>query len=186
MKCLIADYENINKTFKRLSHEILEQVEGSESLALIGIRNGGLTITKRLFESIKGINKNILVDIGFLDPRPYRDDEKRIPIDKATTQIEFSLDNKVVVVIDDVLKTGRTARCVLDGIVKFGKLKKLFLLVFVDRGKREFPITPNFVGKNVPASNNEKVIFEIHEEIHPDDKIYIKENGDGEKGNNEN
>ena len=151
-KAVIMDETAVNRAMTRIAHEILERNEGCEDLALVGIVTRGDLLAKKLAEAIKEI-EGVDVPLGSLDISFYRDDYATnfAPAIHATN-IPFSVDGKRVVLVDDILYTGRTIRAALDAVMDLGRLA-----VLVDRGHRELPISPDFVGKNVPSSHEENV-----------------------------
>lgn len=154
----ILDAESIERSITRIAHEILEKNKGTDHLTLVGIQTRGVLLARRVQAAIHSITK-IEVPLGILDINLYRDDLTRVseqPIIRRT-EINFNLDNKIVVLVDDVLYTGRTIRCALDALIDFGRPKRIELAVLIDRGHRELPIRADFVGKNIPTSENELV-----------------------------
>jgi pyrimidine operon attenuation protein/uracil phosphoribosyltransferase len=155
---LIADASSIERTVARIAHEILEKNRGVEDLALIGIQTRGVVLSNRIREAVEAIAGKS-VPIGILDINLYRDDLTKVseqPVIRKT-EIAFDLDNKTIVLVDDVLYTGRTIRSALDALVDFGRPKRIELAVLIDRGHRELPIRADFVGKNIPTNENEIV-----------------------------
>lgn len=146
-----------------MAHEILEKNKGSHGLCLVGIRTRGVVLAQRLKEAIKGI-ENVEVPVGILDITLYRDDLTTIDVQPVVreTQIGFDIQDKRLVLTDDVLFTGRTVRAALNALADFGRPSLIQLAVLIDRGHRELPIRADFVGKNIPTSlgQNVKVIFE--------------------------
>lgn len=174
-KRLIMDENGINRVLVRIAHEILERNKGVKDLAIIGIRSGGVYITKRIANIIKEIEK-VEVPTGIIDITLYRDD-LRAGTHKPRlrkTEIPFSVDEKKIVLIDDVLYTGRTIRAALDAIMDFGRPKHIQLAVLIDRGHRELPIRADYVGKNLPTSRAESVHVTLKEEC-GEDKVVIQE-----------
>lgn len=158
---LVLDAPSIERAATRMAHEILEKNNGVDGLCLIGIQTRGVILAQRLEKIIEKIS-HANVPIGILDINLYRDDLTKVaeqPIIHKT-EINFDLDNKIVVLVDDVLYTGRTIRSALDAIVDFGRPKCIELAVLIDRGHRELPIRADFVGKNIPTSENE--IVHVH------------------------
>lgn len=157
VKTALLDEESISRSLTRMAHEILESNKGAQDLAVVGIITRGDVLAHRLaalIESIEGTK----VPVGTLDISFYRDDVNvRIAPQIHRTDITFPVDGKAIVLIDDVLFTGRTIRCALDAIMDFGRPKAIKLAVLVDRGHRELPIRADFVGKNIPSSQNEKI-----------------------------
>jgi pyrimidine operon attenuation protein/uracil phosphoribosyltransferase len=164
VKAVIMNEETVGRTIARLSHEILEKFNGAKDVALIGIRTRGVPLAKRIAATIKKFEgKSVLV--GVLDITLYRDDFEILsdhPKIKSS-DIAFSLEGKNVVLVDDVLYTGRTIRAALDAISDMGRPKQVSLAVLVDRGHRELPIRADFVGKNLPTSGDEVVSVSLNE-----------------------
>jgi len=171
-KAIILDEKAIGRALKRISHEIIEKNKGVEDVVLIGIKTRGIPLAYRIQKNIELI-ENIKVPIYELDITNYRDDinkEENIEI----KSFDFDVRNKIVIIIDDVLYTGRTVRAALDAIVDRGRPKKVELAVLVDRGHRELPIRADFVGKNVPTSKSERVSVML-EELDDMDMVLIRE-----------
>jgi pyrimidine operon attenuation protein/uracil phosphoribosyltransferase len=163
-KAKILDKENISRAIIRIAHEILEKNKGTENLCLVGIRNRGVYLAKRLAENIKQIeNKDVAV--GALDITLYRDDLTLISAQPVVhkTEIDFDINNKNLILVDDVLFTGRTIRAALDALIDFGRPKSIQLAVLVDRGHRELPIRADYAGKNIPTSQKETVEVRLEE-----------------------
>jgi pyrimidine operon attenuation protein/uracil phosphoribosyltransferase len=156
----IMDGEDITRALRRMAHEILERNHGSEELILIGLQTGGVQLAHALaatLEDIEELEQHSL-PVCTLDVALYRDDIGIRPvIPEEVTDIPFDLDSKVVVLVDDVLFTGRTIRAALDAVIDFGRPRMVQLAVMVDRGHRELPIRPDFVGKNLPTRRHELV-----------------------------
>jgi pyrimidine operon attenuation protein/uracil phosphoribosyltransferase len=168
MPTLVLDGPSIGRTLTRMAHEILEKNKGAEGIALIGIQTRGVILAQRLQENIKSISKHT-VPMGILDINLYRDDLTKVseqPVIRKT-EISFDLDNMIIVLVDDVLYTGRTVRSALDALVDFGRPKRIELAVLIDRGHRELPIRADFVGKNIPTREDEVV----HVHLNESDKI---------------
>ena len=177
IKSRIIDAKGFDRIIVRLAHEILEQNKGAETLALVGIRTRGEYLARRLCARIQEIEKREL-QIGFLDITLYRDDLRvnlNQPILKGT-DISFDITGKDVILIDDVLYTGRTVRAALDEIVDHGRPATIQLAVMVDRGHRELPIKADFVGKNIPTSVGEEVRVLVSE-IDGEDGVVVIERG---------
>ena len=152
------DEATIDRTLTRIAHEILEKHKGTEGLVLVGIRSRGVPLARRLAEKVRKIEGKD-VPVGILDINLYRDDLTTIadhPILRKT-EIPFSVDGARVVLVDDVLFTGRTIRAAMDGIIDLGRPMQIQLAVLVDRGHRELPIRADFVGKNVPTKSSDDV-----------------------------
>jgi len=159
------DKERIDRTITRIAHEIIERNKGVDDLVLIGIRTRGVPLAKRLAEKIEEIEGK-KIKVGILDITLYRDDLTVIgpqPIVKET-KIPFPITDKKVVLVDDVLFTGRTVRAALDSLIDFGRPRSIQLAVLIDRGHRELPIRADYVGKNVPTSLKELVEVRLTEE----------------------
>jgi pyrimidine operon attenuation protein/uracil phosphoribosyltransferase len=175
-KHVVMDAEGIDRSLTRIASEILEKNKGGEDLALVGIRTGGVFLAKRLQTKISGIEGN-LIPFGILDITLYRDDlstSHRKPR-LGKTDIPFSLDGKKVVLVDDVLFTGRTIRAAMDALIDFGRPKMIQLAVLIDRGHRELPIRADFVGKNLPSSLWQAVSVNLTEKSGRDE-VVIEEN----------
>ena len=157
LKSLLYDETILSRSLKRIAHEILENTDDTERLCLIGIKTRGVPIAKRLSDFIWQI-EGIRVPVGILDITLYRDDLSAgdDPI-VSESHIDFDIAGRDVILTDDVLFTGRTVRAALDAIVRFGRPAKIKLAALVDRGHRERPIRPDFVGKNIPTSKTEIV-----------------------------
>jgi len=160
-KAQILTEDDVNRVIVRISHEIIEKNHGTNNLCLIGIKTRGIPLAYRIAENIKKID-NTEIDVGELDITLYRDDLTTIaknPI-LSDTKIPFSVEGKTVVLVDDVIFTGRTARAALDAVMSDGRPAKVQLAVLVDRGHSELPIKATYVGKNIPTSLNE--IISVH------------------------
>ena len=171
----VLDAPDIDRCLKRIAHEILEANEGSKDLILLGIPTRGAHLANRISNLLKGIDPSYQLDAGILDITMYRDDlaskeRKLIPTSIPTS----SLDGKVVVLVDDVLFSGRTVRAALDAITDIGRPKQVKLAVLADRGHRELPIRPDFVGKNLPTSTKERVSVQLAE-VDGVDQVVISE-----------
>ena len=154
----IMDAESINRSITRVAHEILEHNRGPDNIILVGILTRGEPLAKRLRKLIENIT-NIKIPIGFLDITFHRDDfRKRLVVPQVKgTNIHVSIDDKIVILVDDVLFTGRTIRAAMDELNVFGRPSNIQLAVLVDRGHRELPIRPDYVGKNIPTNEGEHV-----------------------------
>ena len=154
----ILDNNDIKRALRRIAHEITEKNKGTENLCLIGIQKGGVILAKRLASQIKSI-ENTRIEVGTLDITLYRDDfniKKEQPVVKKT-DIPFSITDKTVVLVDDVLFTGRSIRAAMDALIDFGRPASIQLAVLIDRGHRELPIRADYAGKNIPTSFNDRV-----------------------------
>jgi pyrimidine operon attenuation protein/uracil phosphoribosyltransferase len=170
----ILDKAGIARAMTRIAHEILEYNKGCENLALIGIRTGGDHLASLLQVSINKI-EGIEVSLGTVDITMYRDDlavRGNLPIGK--TEIPFPLDDKHVVLIDDVLYTGRTIRAAMDALMDFGRPGTIQLAVLIDRGHRELPIRADYVGRNVPTAREEEIEVVFSEKQKPVEVRLIK------------
>jgi len=160
------DADRMGRTLTRIAHEILERNRGVEELALIGIRTRGVPLAKRLAQTIRDIGKHEIAT-GALDITLYRDDLMRHAVGAQPvvrrTEIPFSIDDKRILLVDDVLYTGRTIRAALDALIEFGRPKAIQLVVLVDRGHRELPIKADYVGKNLPTSLSQSVQVRLNE-----------------------
>lgn len=159
----LLDGDDIDRVVKRISHEILERNKGSSDLALVGVRTRGVFLAQRLARTIEEIEGG-KVDVGELDVAFYRDDVAiRRASNVGVTKVDFDITDRVVVLVDDVLYTGRTTRAAMDALVDFGRPRVVQLAVLIDRGHRELPIRADYAGKNVPTSGNEKVKVSLQE-----------------------
>jgi pyrimidine operon attenuation protein/uracil phosphoribosyltransferase len=160
------DADRMSRTLTRIAHEIVERNRGLDRLALVGVRTRGVPLAKRLAERLQEITGSE-VRTGALDITLYRDDLMHNPVGPQpvvrSTEIPFSIDNAVIVLVDDVLYTGRTVRAALDELIDFGRPKAIQLVVMVDRGHRELPIKADYVGKNLPTSRAESVAVRLVE-----------------------
>ncbi len=169
----IMDESAIKRALVRISHEILEKNKGVEDLALVGIRRRGVPLSQRIAKNIFQI-EGVKVDVGILDITLYRDDlstRQAQPI-VHKTEIPFDITDRKLVLIDDVIFTGRTVRAALDALSDLGRARVIQLAVLIDRGHRELPIRPDYVGKNVPTSRNEIINVKL-EEVDGEDCVEI-------------
>jgi len=174
-KAKVLDKENMGRAITRIAHEILEKNKGTESLCLVGIRNRGVYLAQRLADCIKGIEgKPVLT--GTLDITLYRDD-LALASGKAVvrkTEIDFDINDTNLVLVDDVLYSGRTIRAALDALIDFGRPKSIQLAVLIDRGHRELPIRADYVGKNIPTAKNESVEVRLEETDKVDEVVIVE------------
>lgn len=173
---VIMDQLGIGRALSRIAHEIVERNKGVEGVVLIGIHTCGVHLARRIAAKIKEIEKSA-VPVGILDITLYRDDlstKKGSPAMRKT-DIPFELSGKVVILVDDVLYTGRTIRAAMDEMMDFGRPDMIQLAVLIDRGHRELPIRADYVGKNVPTSKTAKVKVFLSEEG-VEDRVVLKEN----------
>lgn len=162
-KAIIMDETAINRAITRIAHEIVEKNEGIDNLVLVGIVTRGDLLAKKLVDEIERI-EGVRVPLGSLDISFYRDDYlTTIAPEIHATNIPFNVDGKRIVLVDDILYTGRTIRAALDAVMDLGRPSRIELAVLVDRGHRELPICPDFVGKNVPSSSDENVRLYLQE-----------------------
>jgi pyrimidine operon attenuation protein / uracil phosphoribosyltransferase len=174
---VVMDADRMGRSLARIAHEILERNRGVEELALVGIRTRGVPIAKRLARAIHEINGHDIAT-GALDITLYRDDLMRHAVGPQPlvrrTEIPFSIDDRRILLVDDVLYTGRTIRAALDALIDFGRPKAIQLVVLVDRGHRELPIKADYVGKNLPTSLSQSVQVHLME-IDGRDEVEIRE-----------
>ncbi|CUS85272.1 bifunctional pyr operon transcriptional regulator/uracil phosphoribosyltransferase PyrR [Candidatus Kryptobacter tengchongensis] len=171
----IMDADDIERTLNRLVYEIVERNKGSKNLAVVGIRTRGEFLAKRIAEKISKLENN-QIPVGILDITFYRDDIRlklRQP-EVKTTEINFSIDDRDIILVDDVLFTGRTVRAALDELMDFGRPKTVQLVVLIDRGNRELPIQADFVGRRVKTSLNEEIRVKLREVDGEDSVILIE------------
>ncbi|ULT58520.1 bifunctional pyr operon transcriptional regulator/uracil phosphoribosyltransferase PyrR [Neobacillus drentensis] len=165
-KALVLDEQAINRALTRIAHQIIEKNKGIEGCVLVGIRTRGIYLAKRLASRIEEIEGNP-IPVGEIDITLYRDDltkktENQEPLVKGS-DIPVDISDKIVILVDDVLYTGRTVRAGLDALMDFGRPAAIQLAVLVDRGHRELPVRADYVGKNVPTSSDEKIVVELVE-----------------------
>lgn len=161
-KAVLMDGEAIRRSLVRISHEIVEKNKGVENIVLVGIRTRGVPIAERLADAIEKI-EGIRPPVGVLDITLYRDDLSTLAYQPVvrTTELPVDISGKIVVLVDDVLYTGRTIRAALDAVIDMGRPTTIQLAVLIDRGHRELPIRADFVGKNVPTSSHEVVSVQL-------------------------
>ncbi|MGE0443690.1 MAG: bifunctional pyr operon transcriptional regulator/uracil phosphoribosyltransferase PyrR [Vicinamibacterales bacterium] len=174
---VVMDADRIGRTLTRIAHEIVERNKGVDGLALVGIRTRGVHIARRLARTLKEITGDD-VPTGALDITLYRDDLMRHAVGPQPlvrrTEIQFSIDDRTILLVDDVLYTGRTTRAALDALIDFGRPKAIQLVVLVDRGHRELPIKADYVGKNLPTAREESV--QVHlQESDGSDEVLLEE-----------
>jgi pyrimidine operon attenuation protein/uracil phosphoribosyltransferase len=171
-KTSIMDADGIRRALIRIAHEITEKNKGVENVALVGIRTRGVPLAARIAEEIQKI-ENVKVPTGSLDITLYRDDLTTMGYNPVIhgTEIDFDVTGKHIVLVDDVLYTGRTIRAALDAIIDMGRPNSIQLAVLIDRGHRELPIRADYAGKNVPTSRRETVEVTLQEEGKEDEVI---------------
>lgn len=177
-KNVIMDSEAIRRALVRIAHEIIEKNKGVEDVVIVGIRTRGVPLAQRIAAEINAI-ENCEMTVGMLDITLYRDDLSTLGYNPVVhgTDINFDLSGKHVVLVDDVLYTGRTIRAAFDAVIDMGRPKTIQLAVLVDRGHKELPIRADYVGKNVPTSQKETIEVVLNE-IDGTDEVYIGERVD--------
>lgn len=163
-KAQLMDGDTMSRTLTRMAHELMEQLEPLDNVLLVGVKRRGVPLAERLASVIEKTD-GVRVPVGELDISLYRDDLTRIADQPQVTQTELPVDvtGRTVVLVDDVLYTGRTVRAAMDALMDKGRPAKIRLAVLIDRGHRELPIRPDFVGKNVPTSQSERVGVQVEE-----------------------
>ena len=162
-RTVVMDSVDLSRAIRRMAHEIVEHNHGLDGVELIGLQTGGVPLAHAIAADLDEI-EGVHLDVGVLDVAFYRDDIGIRPVlAEEVTDIPFDVDAKTVVLVDDVLFTGRTIRAALDAVVDFGRPKVVQLAVMVDRGHRELPIRPDFVGKNLPSARSERVNVHLAE-----------------------
>ncbi|MBZ0167130.1 MAG: bifunctional pyr operon transcriptional regulator/uracil phosphoribosyltransferase PyrR [Candidatus Omnitrophica bacterium] len=171
----IMDAEGVNRALIRIAHEILEKNKGTGDICLVGIRTRGAFLAHRIKECIKKIEKED-VPVGILDITLYRDDLTLVSSQPIVhkTEIPFDIAGKKLILIDDVLYTGRTIRAALDAVTDFGRPAQIQLAVLIDRGHRELPIRADYVGKNIPTAEDDSVKVLLAETDDQEDKVVVK------------
>jgi pyrimidine operon attenuation protein/uracil phosphoribosyltransferase len=171
---LVFDAAMMRRSIRRIAHEVLEQNQGTERLLVVGIQTRGVNLAQRLAHCIEEIEA-VKVPMGKLDITLYRDDLRHTPVQPVvrSTDLPSDITGLVVVLVDDVLFTGRTIRAALDALVDFGRPARIILAVLIDRGHRELPIRADFVGKNLPTSKNEEVVVKVTE-VDGKDGVWIR------------
>jgi pyrimidine operon attenuation protein/uracil phosphoribosyltransferase len=173
----VMDADRVSRALTRIAHEILERNRGLDEIALVGIRTRGVPLARRLARALREINGDA-VQTGALDITLYRDDLMRHPVGPQPvvrrTEIPFSIDDRKILLVDDVLYTGRTIRAALDALIDFGRPRAIQLVVLVDRGHRELPIKADYVGKNLPTSTKQSIQVRL-QEIDGADEVILEE-----------
>lgn len=173
VKTLILDSKAMNRAIARISYEIIEHNKGVENICIVGIISRGVEIANRIAEKIYQVEQKT-VNVGNLDITAFRDD-KKIDGHVDMSEINFSIENQKVILVDDVIFTGRSVRAAIDALMARGRPQKIELAVLVDRGHRDLPIRADFVGKNLPTSKDEKVKVMVLQRDGEDKVIILKE-----------
>lgn len=174
MSKLLLNSTEIDRALTRIAHEIIEKNKGADKLCLVGIQRGGVIIAKRIASKIAAI-EDCELEVGALDITFYRDDlniKKEQPVVKST-DITFSITDKTVVIVDDVLFTGRSIRAAMDALVDYGRPAYIQLAVLIDRGHRELPIRADYAGKNIPTAFSDLIEVNLKEERGEDEVLLI-------------
>lgn len=155
----VVDDVTLKRAITRIIYEIMERNKDLDQVALVGIKRRGVYLAKRIQERLEQL-EGIKIPLGELDTNPFRDDQKG---GEDTSHIPFDVDKRNIILVDDVLYTGRTIRAAIDALISRGRPNKVSLAVLVDRGHRELPIRPDYVGKNIPTSSKEKISVQLTE-----------------------
>jgi pyrimidine operon attenuation protein/uracil phosphoribosyltransferase len=177
----VLDAASIDRSLTRIAHEILERNKNLRGIGLVGVQTRGVPLARRLAERLGAI-EGVAPPVGVLDINLYRDDLSRIadhPILRRT-EIPYELDDAIVILVDDVLFTGRTVRAALDALMDLGRPRQIQLAVLVDRGHRELPVRADFVGKNLPTADTERVDVRLAETDGEDEVMIVKAEGAGD------
>ena len=173
---IVMDADRISRALTRIAHEIVERNRGVDQIALVGVRSRGVPLARRVARALKDITGDD-VATGALDITLYRDDLMRHQVGPQPlvrrTEIPFSIDDRIIILVDDVLYTGRTTRAALDALIDFGRPKAIQLVVLVDRGHRELPLKADYVGKNIPTARHESVQVRL-QEIDGADEVLVQ------------
>ncbi len=170
----IMSAEDVRRVLTRIAHEVIERNHGCDGLVFVGIYTRGVPLASRLAQSIRGI-EGVDVPVGALDIGPYRDDlsDREIPLSVRENDIPSGIAGKRVVLVDDVIYTGRSIRAAMEALIQFGRPQRVQLAVLVDRGHRELPIRPDYVGKNVPTSSDEEIEVRLVEVDGRDEVVIV-------------
>jgi pyrimidine operon attenuation protein / uracil phosphoribosyltransferase len=171
----VLDSKQLHKTVRRISHEIIERNRSLDNIAIVGIRTRGVYLADRIVENINDI-EGLRIPTGALDITLYRDDLTLIaeqPLVKET-ELNFDISEKLIIIVDDVLFSGRTVRCAMDALIDFGRPRAIQLAVLIDRGHRELPIRADYVGKNIPTSLNESIEVRLKEVDNKDEVVVLE------------
>jgi pyrimidine operon attenuation protein / uracil phosphoribosyltransferase len=176
---VVMDADRISRALTRIAHEIVERNRGVDALALVGVRSRGVPLARRIARALQQITGDD-VETGALDITLYRDDLMRHAVGPQPlvrrTEIPFSIDDRLIILVDDVLYTGRTTRAALDALIDFGRPRAIQLVALVDRGHRELPIKADYVGKNIPTGRNESIQVRL-QELDAVDEVVIEREG---------
>ncbi|MCL2676301.1 MAG: bifunctional pyr operon transcriptional regulator/uracil phosphoribosyltransferase PyrR [Streptococcaceae bacterium] len=167
----IIDSITMERAITRITYEIIERNKDLEKIVLIGIKTRGVFLAQRIQERLKQL-EHLDIPMGILDTKPFRDDRK--VEEEDTSEIDVDITGKDIILIDDVLYTGRTIRAAIDGLVVLGRPARVQLAVLIDRGHRELPIRADYVGKNIPTSQEEEIIVEM-EEFDDENRVLIRQ-----------
>jgi pyrimidine operon attenuation protein/uracil phosphoribosyltransferase len=171
---VVMSSDDMRRAMTRIAHEILERNKGAEDLVLVGIETRGVCMARRLAANIERF-ENLPVAVGTIDPTGYRDDVRRAgERPECASDIPVDIQHRPVVLVDDVLYTGRTVRAALDALMDIGRAARIQLAALVDRGHRELPIRPDFVGKNIPTASEERVSVRFMEVDGEDSTIIVR------------
>lgn len=175
VKSTIMDTDGVRRALTRIAHEIIEKNKGTENVVLIGIRRRGVPLAERIRSKIEEF-EGVSLPLGILDITLYRDDLSTIDVQPVVheTKVPFSVHGKNVVLVDDVIYTGRTARAALDATMDLGRPQRIQFAVLVDRGHRELPLRADYVGKNLPTSRREVVSVRVQEIDGADDVLLLE------------
>ncbi len=176
---IVMTQEDIRRSLARIAHEIIERNRTTEHLVLVGMRTRGVPLARRLAANIEDL-EGLKIPVGALDISLYRDDLSSLNLQPAVqhTDIPVSIDGKSVVLVDDVLYTGRSTRAAMDALIDLGRPQSIQLAVLVDRGHRELPIRPDYVGKNIPSSRHEEIQVQLEETDGIDGVVIVKNSQD--------
>ena len=183
---IVMTAEDMRRTLARIAHEIIERNKGTSELILIGLRTRGFPLAKRLADGIQQYEGNKL-NVGALDFSRYRDDLNGNGVHKVPrTEIPYDINGKPVLLVDDVIHTGRSVRAAMDALVDLGRPSVIQLAVLIDRGHREMPIRPDYVGKNIPSARHEDIQVRLVETDGKDEVAIVSESGNGHNGDHGN
>jgi pyrimidine operon attenuation protein/uracil phosphoribosyltransferase len=180
---IVMNGEDIRRTLARIAHEIIERNKTVEHLVLVGLHTRGVPLAKRLAREIE-LYENTRLSVGALDFSSYRDDLNSSEVNNALqhTNIPSDINNKTVILVDDVLHTGRSIRAAMDALIDLGRPLSIQLAVLIDRGHREMPIRPDYVGKNIPSARHEDIQVRLKETDSDDEVAIVNPNNKANKG----